>query len=219
LRPNRKAALLALETHGIAREHYAGQNGSLDPQTLFPSAPAPRAIWFEIGFGSGEHLRARLATANPDITGFIGAEPYLNGASAFLAGFDTPPDNVRVVADDALPVLAAMTDQSLAGVYILNPDPWPKKRHHKRRIVNPATLALLARVIAPGGQLTLSTDVPELAEWMREQLAAFAGSFTPTPATLADPHTPPADWPLVTRYMAKGMAAGRPAHYYVYIRQ
>lgn len=187
---------------------------ALDPRTLF-NKPVDK-IWFEIGFGSGEHLLARIAQSPGD--GFIGAEPYINGMSAFLKELpSTPPPHVRVYMNDALHVIRSLSDKSLDGLYILNPDPWPKKRHHKRRIINPDNLDLFARVLKPGAHLIFSTDVAELAQWTQDHMNDRQ-DFEITEKSLINPYTPPPDWPLTTRYMAWGMSEGRKPHFLIYTR-
>lgn len=177
---------------------------TLDPMSLFPDAPA--ALRLEIGFGGGEHL-AGQAAAHPGI-GFLGVEPFLNGVAKLLGAVeDRGLRNVRVLRDDARLLLAALPDASLDRADVLFPDPWPKLRHHKRRIVNRATLAQLARILRPGGELRLATDDPDYARWM---LAAALAEprFAWTAAGAADWREPPSDW-VPTRYEAKARRAGR----------
>ncbi|MCZ6764718.1 MAG: tRNA (guanine(46)-N(7))-methyltransferase TrmB, partial [Alphaproteobacteria bacterium] len=122
------------------------------PDRLFDFAPAE--IWLEIGFGGGEHL-AWQARANPEI-GLIGAEPYINGIATLLARLeDDPAANIRIWPEDARPLLTALPQASLARVFILHPDPWPKTRHAARRIVGPETLELLAAAMADGASLRI----------------------------------------------------------------
>ena len=131
----------------------------LDPLTLFHRPP--RALWLEIGFGGGEHLAA-LAAAHPDV-GFLGVEPFINGVAKLLRAIEAGPlVNVRILKDDARLLLEVLPAASLERAYVLFPDPWPKLRHHKRRIVNGRTLADLARVVRPGGELRLATDDDEI---------------------------------------------------------
>lgn len=173
--------------------------GALDPRGLF--VPPVREVWLEIGFGGGEHLLAQAA-AHPEI-GLIGVEPFLGGVARLLAAVGARGcSNVRVLADDARLLLAALPDASIGRLFVLFPDPWPKLRHHKRRIVNPATVAAMARVLLPAGELRLATDDPDYAAAME---AALAGE--PRLAFARLPRRP-ADWPG-TRYEAKALAAGR----------
>lgn len=170
------------------------------------------AVWFEVGFGSGEHLLAQ-ARLNPTI-GLIGCEPYLNGVATLLGALDKEPvANLRIHPHDARDVLDALPAASLARVFVQYPDPWPKKRHATRRFIGPENLDRLARVLQPGGELRLATDVVALAAWMRDQTRAhpaFEGTY--------DGATPPADW-VPTRYEKKGLAAGRAPTYLLFRRK
>lgn len=178
--------------------------GRLEPATLFPRPV--RACRLEIGFGAGEHLEAEAA-AHPEI-GFIGVEPFLAGVARLLAAIDERGlDNIRILVDDARLLLRALPEGSLARIDVLFPDPWPKARHHKRRIVAPSTVAEMARVLAPGGELRLATDDPGYARWM---LAAVLGErrLEWLAERAADWRTPWPDRPT-TRYEAKALVAGR----------
>jgi tRNA (guanine-N7-)-methyltransferase len=176
----------------------------LDPLALF--AQPPRALWLEIGFGGGEHLAAQAA-AHPDI-GFLGVEPFVNGVAKLLRAVETLNlANVRILVDDARLLLDALPESSLERAFVLFPDPWPKARHHKRRIVNSRTLADLARCVRAGGELRLATDDPDYARWMlAAALAEPRWSWTAERAS--DWREPPPDW-APTRYEGKARAAGR----------
>jgi tRNA (guanine-N7-)-methyltransferase len=177
---------------------------ALDPAALF--ADRPRRAWLEIGFGGGEHLAAQAA-AHPDV-GFLGVEPFLNGVAKLLRAVDEQGlTNVRVLVDDARLLLKVLPDATVERAFVLFPDPWPKLRHHKRRIVDPETAADLARVIRPGGELRLATDDPDYARWMLGALLAEP-RFGWLAERAADWREPPADW-VPTRYEAKARAAGR----------
>lgn len=140
--------------------------GRLEPATLFPTA---KALALEIGFGSGEHLIAR-AQAAPKC-GFIGVEPYLNGMASCMAGIaQTGISNARIEQGDAREVLARLPDACLETVYILFPDPWPKARHWKRRLIQPEVLAAIARVLVPGGEMRFATDWAHYGAWTLELL-------------------------------------------------
>jgi len=143
--------------------------GPLDARSLF--APPPDALHLEIGFGAGEHLAARAAE-RPEV-GFLGAEPFVNGVVALLARIrDQGLANIRIWPDDARALLDRLPAASLARVYILHPDPWPKARHHKRRLIQAPFLAGLARVMAPCAELRIVTDHPDYAAWIAAVLAA-----------------------------------------------
>lgn len=184
--------------------------GRIEVDRLFPGG-GRRPLWLEIGFGGGEHL-IEQALAHPEV-GFIGCEPYLSGVARLLALAERRGllDTVRVVVDDARLLLRALPDGCLQRVFVLFPDPWPKRRHHKRRLINPATAAEIARVLEVGGELRLATDDMGYA---RAMLAACLGE--PRLGWLA---RRPADWRerppdgVPTRYEAKAVAAGHaPVH-------
>lgn len=171
------------------------------------------SFWFEIGFGNGEHLRNE-ALAHPD-TAFFGAEPFVNGMAAFLKSVqDDDCDNIRVYMDDAITVIDALADGQLDGIYILNPDPWPKKRHWKRRIVQPESIEKFVRVLKPGGKLVMTTDLDFLAEWMVTQ-ASNNPDLIWTAQTPDDWKTPPTGW-IPTKYERKGAEKGRTQFYLVF---
>ncbi len=189
------------------------EKANLPPQELFNDPTS--AVWLEIGFGSGEHLTA-LMHDHPDY-GFIGAEPFVNGMAAFLKDIkDKPHDNVRVLMDDAMMIANSLSDECLDGIYVLNPDPWHKARHHKRRIISPKNLDQFARILRTGGQLIMSTDVEYLAEWMLEAATAHP-SFTQTPESAKDCHTTPPGW-IKTRYEQKGAKGSSRMSYLIFKR-
>ena len=220
----------------VRRNGRALHQGRLDVlDTIFPKIEVPRDILiekasltpsdifgvpvdqfhFEIGFGNGEHL---LYIMN-EFQGhhFIGAEPYMNGMSAFIKSLPTPtPENIKVHADDALMVLNSLQDATVDFLYILNPDPWPKSRHHKRRIVSEQNLEVYARVMKPGGVMIQTTDVDELAEWMLTK-TMNCPYFDWTAEGPDDWKTAPNGW-MSTRYENKGKEAGRSQTYLIYKR-
>ncbi len=160
--------------------------------------------WLEVGFGGGEHLAAQAA-ANPDVL-LIGCEPYVNGVARLLSLIGDA-DNVRVVIDDARLLLKALPAGSLERIFVLFPDPWPKARHHKRRIVNPETIGDMARLLQPGGELRLATDIMSYARPMLFSALAD-GHFEWLAERPADWRERPDDWPA-TRYEEKARRAGR----------
>jgi tRNA (guanine-N7-)-methyltransferase len=167
-------------------------------------------IHMEIGFGDGEHLAARIRQSSSKNIGFIGAEPYMNGMAAFLKrvdDFSLPHDSIKIWMDDAIRLVETFEDNTLDLLYVLNPDPWPKLRHHKRRIINQKNLDLFARVLKPSATLIMTTDVTDLAEWMVTQ-ATIHPAFEWTAQSREDWTIPPKDW-ISTRYEEKGRAAGR----------
>jgi len=173
------------------------------------------AYWLEIGFGAGEHL-AWQARSNPDV-GFIGCEPYLNGVARLLAEMDgNNLANIRICRDDARLLLAGLPDASVARIFILFPDPWPKKRHHKRRVVGPAAMPDLARVLADGAELRVATDDPDYKGWILQYVLA-TGKFDWLARRPYDWRHRPDDWPT-TRYEQKAEKAGRCATFLRFLR-
>ncbi|MEZ5931443.1 MAG: tRNA (guanosine(46)-N7)-methyltransferase TrmB [Alphaproteobacteria bacterium] len=175
---------------------------------------ADQRCWLEVGFGGGEHL-AQQAIACPDAL-LIGCEPYVNGVARLLS-LTQDVDNVRVVIDDARLLLKALPAASLDRIFVLFPDPWPKARHHKRRIVNPETLADMARILKPGGELRLATDIMSYA---RPMLAAALadGHYEWLADRPSDWRERPADWPA-TRYEEKARKAGRAPVFFRFRKQ
>ncbi len=188
-----------------------GMPGDLDPNAIFDVPP--RACWLEIGFGKGEHL-AWQADHNPDI-GLIGCEPYLNGVAGLLTHIEENGiSNIRVYGDDARHVLNRLPDASIDRVFLLHPDPWPKRRHARRRFVNPPNLDQIARVLSDGGEFRVGTDHPIYREWTAVQMS-FRDDFEWLADSPQDWLERPDDWPE-TRYEAKALE-GR-ATYFRYRR-
>jgi tRNA (guanine-N7-)-methyltransferase len=130
-------------------------------------------VRMEIGFGGAEHLIAQ-ARANPR-TGFIGCEPFVNGMAKALAAIDEGElANIRLHHGDAVDLLGWLPAGSIARVDLLYPDPWPKRRHWKRRFVNADNIAAVTRILAPGGEFRFATDWANYAEWTLLALVAFA---------------------------------------------
>ncbi|MBC7986024.1 MAG: tRNA (guanosine(46)-N7)-methyltransferase TrmB [Sphingomonadaceae bacterium] len=172
-------------------------------------------LHFEIGFGAGEHLAGR-ADMLPD-HGFIGCEPFLNGVVGALQHVrDKHLTNVRLHMGDALGVLERLPDASLAFVYLLHPDPWPKARHEKRRMVNPGPLDMIAAKLRPGGEFRLGTDDPTYCRWAMMVMGARR-DFEWLAETPADFLTRPGGWPE-TRYEAKARREGHQVWYFRYRR-
>lgn len=134
--------------------------GLRDPQALFPGL---KEVWLEIGFGGGEHL-AEQARHHPDV-GFIGCEPFIEGMAKALTQVDADGlKNVRLLMDDARPLVDGLAPGSLARVFIMFPDPWPKKRQQKRRLIQPDFLDSLHRVCRKGARVRFATDVVSYAD-------------------------------------------------------
>ena len=207
----RQAALLAHTLPALALDLASPPPSPL--ATLF-AAPVEE-VWLEIGFGGAEHLLWQ-ARANPR-AGLIGCEPFEDGVVKALAGVEQEGlGNVRLHADDARPLLRWLPAASIGRAFILFPDPWPKKRHHKRRLVSAATLADLARVLRPGGELRIATDIGDYAAWIL-LAARRQPSFRWAAAGPSDWRTRGPDWPP-TRYEEKALAAGRRCAYFRFLR-
>ena len=174
---------------------------AIDPAPLFE--PAKQEIWLEVGFGNGEHL-AWQAAHNPHV-GLIGCEPFINGVSVLLSHIEEQSlDNVRVHADDARPLLDKLPDACLSRVFVLFPDPWPKRRHAARRFIGPENLARLERLIKPGGILRVASDHPGYVAWTLQHLLPHP-AFTWQAGRAKDWQHRPSDWPP-TRYEQKALA-------------
>jgi tRNA (guanine-N7-)-methyltransferase len=168
------------------------------------------AVLLEIGFGGGEHL-LHEARMHPDI-GFIGVEPFQNGmAKAVRIIARDAIRNVRLYDQDAAALLDWLPPASLERIDLLYPDPWPKKRHWKRRFVSQANLDRMARCLVPGGTFRFATDVESYVEWTLEAVAEN-GRLELVDETHSGFDTPWADWPG-TRYEAKAIKEGRPPAY------
>jgi tRNA (guanine-N7-)-methyltransferase len=209
------------------RARQAGLMQSLLPRLAIDlSYPAPArletlfthradAVRLEIGFGGGEHLAAQ-ALAHPAI-GFIGCEPFVNGMAKMLAAIeDQRIANVRLHFGDAIELLDWLPGRSLACVDILYPDPWPKRRHWKRRIIQDQSIATLARVLHSGGVVRFATDISDYAAWTLERFLRAPG-FVWTAERADDWRTPWAGY-VATRYEAKAKREGRVANYFVFRR-
>jgi tRNA (guanine-N7-)-methyltransferase len=227
----------AHSTDTVKRRHFYGrrigrgmtafQHGLIETQlpelTLDITTPPPRPLtalfgpeirdlWLEIGFGGGEHL-AWQAARHADI-GFIGCEPFVKGVANLVRsarqGGLAP---LRIHNDDARFALDWLPDASIGRVFVLFPDPWPKKRHRKRRFLNADALAKLARVMRSGAALRFATDIADYADMVMENMA-LQPTFVPRPGLLDGR---PEDWPQ-TRYEQKAIAAGRVCRFYVFER-
>ncbi len=198
--------LKALSPGPVEIEDNPGRR-PLDLGARFDGCP----VWLEIGFGGGEHM-VHQAKANPGI-GLIGCEPYINGVAMLLGKIRAAEaTNVAVHPGDVRDLFDVLPPGSIARAFLLYPDPWPKARHHRRRFVNPEFLNPLARVMAPGADLRIATDIPDYVRQTREQLGGRA-DFTCT----GDGAVPWPDWTR-TRYEAKALREGRVPHYLTYCR-
>lgn len=179
-----------------------------DARAIF--APVAEDVRLEIGFGGGEHLAAE-ATTFP-ATGFIGCEPYVNGMAKILAQIETANiGNIRLFAGDAAELLAWLPKDSLSRIDLIHPDPWPKRRHWKRRFVQDRTIAAMARVLRSGGEFRFVCDIDDYCAWTLSHLAR-SQDFVWL-AERADDFRQP--WPgyTMTRYGRKAAREGRKAAY------
>jgi len=175
-----------------------------------------RPLHFEIGFGSGEHLAFR-ADLLPDHA-FIGAEPFLNGVATALGHVrDKNLANVRLWKGDALEVLGRIPDGALSFIYLLHPDPWPKARHAKRRMVNDGPVDLFAAKLKPGGEFRLATDDPTYLNWSLMVMHRHRGQFEWLAKSPKNFLEPSGGW-IETRYGAKSRREGRRPYYLRYRR-
>lgn len=222
-----------LRTYGRRKGHRLSNRKQALVYDMLPrlridtAAPAPvplsrlfprpvTAIALEIGFGAGEHL-AWHAAAHTD-WGFIGSEVYLNGVAALLARVEEAGlDNIRIHDEDARDLLEWFPAGSLDRVFVLFPDPWPKKRHHKRRLISEETLDRLARAMRRGGELRVASDIPD---YIRTSLVAARadGAFEWRASGPGDWRTRPAGWPG-TRYERKARREGRSCCYLTFVRR
>ena len=189
------------------------QSHPIDPAALF-GRPV-REIWLEVGFGAGEHLLAQ-ATANRDV-GLIGCEPYVTGVVRMVSGLrEARLNNIRIWRDDARLLIDRLAEASLARVFVLFPDPWPKTRHHKRRFVSTPVLERLAAVMRDDAELRLATDDTGYLVWILAHLWR-SESFAWTARAPSDWRCRPSDWPA-TRYERKARESGRNCFYLRYRR-
>ena len=172
-------------------------------------------LWLEIGFGAGEHLIWQ-AKNNPDVE-FIGSEVFINGIASLVSGISKESiENIRLWSGDGRSLIDSLPNEAVERVFILFPDPWPKSRHKKRRLISPSLLINLGRVIKPNGILRIASDISDYqCEILNTVLSD--GSFTWSARQPADWRQRPAGWPE-TRYELKAKAAGRSCAYFSFRR-
>jgi len=217
--------------YGRSSGHKLRKGQAALVETLLPQVEVPaegevsavrlfgdnRPLHLEIGFGSGEHLADR-ADMLPD-HGFIGCEPFLNGVATALGHIrELHLANVRVWRGDALDVLQRVPDGALSFLYLLHPDPWPKGRHAKRRMVNDRPVELFAAKLKPGGEFRLATDDPTYLTWALMVMQRHDDAFQWLAERPEDFLQPPGGW-IETRYGAKARREGRRPYYLRYRRQ
>ncbi|TNF59097.1 MAG: tRNA (guanosine(46)-N7)-methyltransferase TrmB [Rhodobacteraceae bacterium] len=170
-----------------------------------------RDIWLEIGFGGGEHM-VHMARTYPDIA-IIGAEPFINGVAMLLGKIRRAGvTNLAVHPGDARDLMDVLPPASVARAFLLYPDPWPKQRHHRRRFVTQDHLVPLARVLQPGAEFRVATDIPD---YVRQTLAEVPKAGFDLERRGPEPWS---DW-ISTRYEQKALREGRPPHYLTFRRR
>ena len=177
----------------------------LDPSTILGS----KDIWLEIGFGGGEHL-VHQAKANPD-AGFIGCEPYMNGVAMLLGKIEREGiKNIRIYPGDVRDLFDVLPERSICRTFLLYPDPWPKKRHHRRRFVTQDHLWCLARVMQENCELRIATDIEDYVRQTLEMVPECG--FSTATYSKEGIHQSWADW-VSTRYEQKALRERRIPHY------
>jgi tRNA (guanine-N7-)-methyltransferase len=212
--PERRGAFFGRRKGKRLRQRQSGLIETLLPRLRIDPRADPREaflrpvarVWLEIGFGGGEHLCA-TARAHPEI-GFIGCEPFVNGLAKLLAVVDAEGlDNVRLWDADATELLRGLPEACLDRVYLLYPDPWPKRRHRKRRFISEASLEALARVMPPGAELRFATDIDDYAGWALARV--LRSRHFAWDAAQAREWRQPWDRCCITRYETKAVREGR----------
>jgi len=185
-------------------------SGPVRPDALFASDKT--AYWLEIGFGGGEHL-INNASLHPDI-GHLGCEPFINGMVKLVLLIEKEGiDAIRLHNDDAVQLLDQLPDASLDRIYLLYPDPWPKRRHNKRRFVSDENLSRMARVLKPGGEFRFASDIDHYVGWTLARILR-SPDFVWTAEQPDDWRLPWENWPS-TRYEAKAIREGRKSSYII----
>jgi tRNA (guanine-N7-)-methyltransferase len=180
-----------------------------------------RPLHFEIGFGGGEHMAARADMLHGH--GFIGCEPFQNGVAMALALAQDyqgmgPLANIRIHMGDALNILRRIPDGSLSFAYLLHPDPWPKMRHIKRRMVNDGPLNLIAQKLKSGGEFRFGTDHPVYLRHALMVMQRHRDQFEWLAQKPEDFLNRPGGWPE-TRYETKARRQGHEVWYFRYVRR
>ena len=212
LRPGRQALVDTLLPR--LRLEPPAEGCFLDLAAAFPDPVLD--VWLEIGFGAGEHLGAQ-AKARPEI-GFIGCEPFINGVAGLLCWIERDNlANARIFDDDARRLLDFLPDASVGRVFALFSDPWPKKRHHRRRLISGHTLDGLARILKDGGELRFASDHMGYVRWALERVIRHPDFHWPA-RSYRDWAEPPSDW-VQTRYEKKAKAQGLRPVYLRFLRR
>ena len=183
----------------------------LDLDALFGGRP----VWLEVGFGGGEHM-VHQAARNPGV-GIIGCEPFVKGVAMLLGKIRAAGvDNLAVHPGDVRDLFDVLPDGSIEKAFVLYPDPWPKKRHHRRRFVTPEFLDPLARVLNPGAEVRVATDITDYVRQTLEEMPK--AGFDWLAERPDDWRTPWDDW-ISTRYEQKALREGRVPHYLTFRRR
>jgi tRNA (guanine-N7-)-methyltransferase len=211
LRPAQKSYLREdLDGFRLAGVTVADNPGRtpLDPAALWGDG---RPVWLEIGFGAGEHL-VHMAARHPEV-GLIGCEPFVNGVAMLLGKLRAAGlRNLAIHPGDARDLLDLLPPASLSRAFLNYPDPWPKRRHHRRRFVTPEHLGPLARALAPGAEFRLATDIPDYVRQAVEEVPKAGFRL------VRQGSEPWADW-LPTRYERRALAEGRRPEYLTFHRR
>ena len=198
---------------GLVETKLAGM--SVDVENPMAGLEDFKSIRMEVGFGGAEHLLHRAAE-NPD-TAFIGVEPFLNGIAKALAGIEAKGlTNIRLHHGDVWQFLENLPNASLEHIDILYPDPWPKLRHYKRRLIQEDIIGEFYRVLKPGRALHFASDIPSYIDWALVRILRHGG-FKWNVEGCSDWQEPYKGWPG-TRYEAKAYREGRTPHYFRFIR-
>jgi len=212
LRRNRQDLLTTLLPE--LRVDLPSDGGLLDLDRLFAGPVAD--FWLEVGFGAGEHLAAQ-ARANPDV-GIIGCEPFVNGVASLLARVrDENLTNIRILDDDARLLFDALPDARIGRAFTMFSDPWPKKRHHRRRFLSPETLDSLARILGDGAELRFASDHMGYVSWALRHVTGHRDFLWPARG--------PGDWRrrpddgFETRYESKARIRGATCVYLSFLRR
>jgi tRNA (guanine-N7-)-methyltransferase len=212
LRDSQKSYLADLEEIGLSGVGWDENpdRTPLDMSEVFFGRP----VWLEVGFGGGEHM-VHQAVANPAV-GIIGAEPYINGVAMLLGKIRrAEARNIRIHPGDARDLMDVLPDGSVSKAFLLYPDPWPKKRHHRRRFVTPEHLDPLYRALALGAEFRIATDIPDYVRQALEEVPKAGFEWLAERA--ADWRAPWDDW-ISTRYEQKALREGRVPHYLTFRR-
>lgn len=202
--------LAALSPGPVTWEENPGRR-PLDLAARFGGRP----VWLEVGFGGGEHM-VHQASLHPEVA-IIGAEPFINGVAMLLGKIRRQGlGNIAIHPGDARDLMDVLPDASVSRAFLLYPDPWPKRKHHRRRFVTPEHLLPLSRVMAPGAELRVATDIPDYVRQTLEEVPK--AGFDWLAEGPQDWRRPWGDW-ISTRYEQKALREGRVPHYLTFRRR